>query len=194
MEERIKRGEIYMVNIEGTYANNTHIQSSARPMLIIQNDVGNRYSPTVIGALITSREKKDYPMHQEVMLDKESTIMFEQLLTVDKSRLIRKMGELTPNEMMEAETRLSYSLGMINPILSTVNRLKVTKKIEEETRSDKEVFYVAEVEFDNCAGKEVRIPERSLEALDEKTLDKVEKYLKTLQGLKILVENMFLNY
>lgn len=182
--EEIKRGEIYMVNIEGIVGSNSHIQSSARPMLIIQNDVGNRFSPTTIGALITSREKKEYPMHQDIYLDRESTIMYEQILTIDKDRLVRKMGELNDKQMLEAEKKLAYSLGMVTPTLTDIKSIEVLKSIIEESKYGKEEYYVVSVSFEEAPRKEVRVSKKDFGILT--TFEEVEEYLTSLEGLKTL--------
>ncbi|PLS19665.1 PemK family transcriptional regulator [Bacillus sp. M6-12] len=112
----VKRGEIYFANLgEGIGSE----QNGIRPVLIIQNDVGNKYSPTTIGALITSMSKKlDLPVHLEICkeescLPQNSVILLEQIRTIDKKRLIRKISKLDDSIMEDINERLKVSLGLI---------------------------------------------------------------------------------
>lgn len=79
-------------------------------MVIIQNDVGNRFSPTVIVAMSTAQDKNTMPTHYEIRLFEPSTIMLEQLRTIDKRRLTTKIRDLTPAEISEINKRLKISL------------------------------------------------------------------------------------
>ena len=91
----IKRGDIYYADLSPVVGSE---QGGLRPVLIIQNDVGNKYSPTVIAAAITSRmEKSKLPTHidlyaEKVGLAKDSVVLLEQVRTIDKQRLKEKMG------------------------------------------------------------------------------------------------------
>jgi mRNA interferase MazF len=111
----VKRGEIYFANLgEGVGSE----QNGIRPVLIIQNDIGNKYSPTTIGALITSMSKKlDLPVHLEICkeesaLPQNSVILLEQIRTIDKKRLIRKISKLDDAIMADINERLKISLGL----------------------------------------------------------------------------------
>ena len=111
----IKRGEIYYADLSPVIGSE---QGGMRPVLIVQNDIGNRYSPTVIAAAITSqREKTNLPTHIKVNaegcgLSKDSIILLEQLRTIDKQRLKEKMGSLDGVEMNMVNQALSVSLGL----------------------------------------------------------------------------------
>lgn len=95
MERKIKRGDIYYADLNPVVGSE---QGGTRPVLIISNDMGNKYSPTVIVAAITSRaySKVRLPTHTQVTdfegLDKESVVLLEQIRTLDKKRLIKYMG------------------------------------------------------------------------------------------------------
>ena len=90
-----------------------------RPVLSIQNDVGNKYSPTVIAAAITSRmSKAKLPTHIDVYaaragLSRDSVVLLEQLRTLDKRRLKEKMGHLDEELMQEIDTAIAVSLGLL---------------------------------------------------------------------------------
>lgn len=90
----------------------------ASPVLIVQNDVGNRYSPTVIAAAITSRTSKNpLPTHIDVMsnvtgLTKDSVVLLEQIRTIDKSRLKERMGHLDDGAMAAVNSAISISFGL----------------------------------------------------------------------------------
>lgn len=111
----VKRGEIYYADLSPVVGSE---QGGVRPVLIVQNDVGNRHSPTVIAAAITSRQDKNrLPTHIEVRADKcglarDSIVLLEQIRTIDKKRLGDKMGELDLNSMNKVNTALSISFGL----------------------------------------------------------------------------------
>lgn len=111
----IHRGEIYYADLSPVVGSE---QGGIRPVLIVQNDVGNRHSPTVIAAAITSqREKSRLPTHIEVDggncgLSKDSIVLLEQIRTIDKRRLKERMGELDPNAMNKVNNALSISFGL----------------------------------------------------------------------------------
>ncbi len=109
----IKRGDIFYADLSPVVGSE---QGGVRPILIVQNDIGNKYSPTVIAAAITSRlNKTKLPTHIQLNSDcglpKNSVVLLEQLRTLDKRRLQSKIGAL-PTDVMEAvNTALMISLG-----------------------------------------------------------------------------------
>lgn len=109
----VKRGDIFYADL-GPYEGSE--QGGIRPVVIIQNDVGNEHSPTVICALISSRKKHLYlPTHVLIHAKyhrgmKDSVLLLEQIRTVDKSRLIDKMGHLTRKEKEWVNKALKVSL------------------------------------------------------------------------------------
>ena len=111
----VKRGEIYYADLSPVVGSE---QGGVRPVLIVQNDVGNRHSPTVIAAAITSqKDKTRLPTHIEVEaekcgLAKDSIVLLEQIRTIDKRRLKDKMGELDLRSMNRVNTALSISFGL----------------------------------------------------------------------------------
>lgn len=110
----IKRGDLYYADLSPVVGSE---QGGVRPILIVQNDIGNKYSPTVIAAAITSRTTKTkLPTHIELNagkfgLPKDSIILLEQIRTLDKRRLREKIGELTELEMQKVNDGLLISLG-----------------------------------------------------------------------------------
>ncbi len=111
----IKRGEIYYADLSPVIGSE---QGGIRPVLIIQNDVGNKYSPTVIAAAITSQHNKTkLPTHISVDADncglaKDSIVLLEQVRTIDKKRLKEKMGCLDNDSMGMVDKALSVSFGL----------------------------------------------------------------------------------
>lgn len=111
----IKRGEIYYADLSPVVGSE---QGGVRPVLIVQNDVGNKFSPTVIAAAITSqRDKNNLPTHIEVNaqscgLEKDSIVLLEQVRTIDKRRLKEKMGSLDTSDMGKVNQALSVSFGL----------------------------------------------------------------------------------
>lgn len=113
----VKRGDIYYADLSPVVGSE---QGGLRPVLIIQNDIGNRYSPTVIAAAITSRmSKTKLPTHIDIYADrvglaKDSVILLEQIRTLDKRRLKEKMGHLDDNIMNHVNTAIAISFGLGN--------------------------------------------------------------------------------
>ncbi len=111
----VKRGEIYYADLSPVVGSE---QGGVRPVLIVQNDMGNKHSPTVIAAAITSqRDKSKLPTHievpaQECGLSKNSIILLEQIRTIDKRRLKEKMGMLDERSMNQVNNALSVSFGL----------------------------------------------------------------------------------
>ena len=110
----IKRGEIYYADLNPVVGSE---QGGIRPIIVLQNDVGNKYSPTVIAAATTSRlTKAKLPTHieltrQDSPLPKDSVVLLEQIRTIDKSRIKEKIGELSPDLMERINNALLVSLG-----------------------------------------------------------------------------------
>lgn len=111
----IKRGDMYYADLSPVIGSE---QGGVRPVLIIQNDVGNRYSPTVIAAAITSQTTKNrLPTHininsSEYGLVKDSVILAEQIRTIDKSRLKEKIGQVDAFTMNQVNNALGVSFGL----------------------------------------------------------------------------------
>lgn len=110
----IKRGELYFADLSPVIGSE---QGGIRPVLIVQNNIGNKYSPTIIAAAITSQiNKAKLPTHIELTseqfgLPKDSVVLLEQIRTLDKKRLKEKIGELTENTMEQVNSGLLISLG-----------------------------------------------------------------------------------
>jgi mRNA interferase MazF len=115
MTPNIKRGDIFYADLSPVVGSE---QGGLRPVLIVQNDVGNRYSPTVIAAAITSRMGKTrLPTHIDIYADKvglakDSVILLEQIRTLDKQRLKEKMGHLDSAVMTKVDNAIAVSFGL----------------------------------------------------------------------------------
>ena len=115
MDKTIKRGDIYYADLNPVVGSE---QGGTRPVLVISNDIGNKHSPTVIIAAITSRvrKKKKLPTHlyleQIEGLPANSIILFEQLRTIDKKRLREHIGKLDSQQILTADNALLISLGL----------------------------------------------------------------------------------
>ncbi|MEG0074160.1 MAG: type II toxin-antitoxin system PemK/MazF family toxin [Clostridia bacterium] len=110
----IKRGEIYYADLKPVIGSE---QDGVRPVVIVQNDVGNKYSPTVIILPITSQQKAKLPTHIKVEggkygLPKNSVILAEQIRTIDKIRLKEKIGVLEEGILEKIKAALEISCGM----------------------------------------------------------------------------------
>ena len=113
----IRRGDIYYADLSPVVGSE---QGGVRPVLIVQNDVGNKYSPTVIAAAITSQKTKtNLPTHIELTTDstglqKDSIVLLEQIRTIDKHRLKEKMGKLDDKSMGRVDEAITISFGLEN--------------------------------------------------------------------------------
>ena len=111
----IKRGELYYADLSPVVGSE---QGGIRPILIVQNDVGNKYSPTVIAAAITSqKDKTNLPTHIQVNaigcgLAKDSIVLLEQVRTIDKRRLREHMGRLDEQHMAMVNNAIAVSFGL----------------------------------------------------------------------------------
>ena len=106
----VKRGDIYYADLSPVVGSE---QGGVRPVLIIQNDIGNRYSPTVIATAITSQiNKAKMPTHIEIGLSKDSVVLAEQIRTIDKRRLKEKIGHVDGNLMDKVNEALEISFGL----------------------------------------------------------------------------------
>lgn len=115
MEKRIiKRGDIYHADLNPVFGSE---QGGYRPVLVIQNNIGNQHSPTVIVAAITSKPKSKLPTHVAIPadiqgLEKDSVVLLEQLRTLDKKRLDDYIGTLDKQQMMKVDNALCSSTGL----------------------------------------------------------------------------------
>ncbi len=121
----VKRGDIYFADLSPVVGSE---QGGNRPVLIVQNDVGNKHSPTVIAAAITSRlGKTKLPTHidiraERVGLARDSVVLLEQIRTIDKQRLGEKMGHLDDDVMSEVNAALGVSFGLNGAVALSADR------------------------------------------------------------------------
>lgn len=114
-ETSVRRGDIFYADLSPVVGSE---QGGMRPVLIVQNDVGNRYSPTVIAAAITSQQNKaKLPTHIEISaksvgLSKNSVVLLEQIRTLDKRRLKERMGSLDTEMMHRVDDAIAVSFGL----------------------------------------------------------------------------------
>lgn len=129
----IKRGDIYYADLAPVVGSE---QGGTRPVLIIQNDMGNRHSPTVIAAAITSRQKKKpLPTHIRLEdsprgLEQESTVLLEQVRTIDRARLKEYIGRADRATMQDVDHAIAVSFGLDGILSPRGNRNRRRKKKE----------------------------------------------------------------
>jgi len=114
MPKPILRGDLYYADLNPVVGSE---QGGVRPVLIIQNDIGNQYSPTVVVAAVTGKTEKHFlPIHIEIptdgLLKTQSVVLLEQIRTIDKSRLRQHLGQLDDEVMKEIDRALSVSIGL----------------------------------------------------------------------------------
>ena len=112
--KRIMRGDLYYADLSPVVGSE---QGGTRPVIVVQNNTGNEFSPTVIVAVLTTRTKRPMPTHIDLCtgegnLTKDSTVMLEQLKTIDKTRLQRFIGSVTTQKMNEINQAMLVSLGL----------------------------------------------------------------------------------
>jgi mRNA interferase MazF len=113
----VKRGDVFYADLSPVVGSE---QGGVRPVLIIQNDIGNRFSPTVIVAAITAKiQKAKLPTHVELSaeahgFDRDSVVLLEQIRTIDKQRLTDKITHLDEETMKKVDESLSISVGLID--------------------------------------------------------------------------------
>ncbi len=112
-QAEIKRGDIYYADLRPAIGSE---QSGIRPVVVIQNNAGNHYSPTVIVASVTGRKKRRMPTHVKLYkqqgLRKISCVMLEQIRTIDRERLISYVGRLDKKSMSNIDTAIAVSVGL----------------------------------------------------------------------------------
>lgn len=114
MDQNIKRGDIYYVDFGVTVGS---VQGRLRPVVVLQNDTGNLYSPTIIVATITSKsnKKRDMPTHivfNMEELSKESIVQLEQITTIDKSQIVNFVGKMPETVMKQIDEAVKISLAL----------------------------------------------------------------------------------
>lgn len=114
MVQNIKRGDIFIVDLDETIGS---VQSGLRPVVVIQNDIGNKHSTTLIVASITSKSKKKREMPTHIVLNieelpKESIVQLEQITTVDKQQILEFIGTMPIAVMDEIDRAIKISLAL----------------------------------------------------------------------------------
>lgn len=115
MNSEVKKGDIFFADLSPSIGSE---QSGTRPVLIVQNNIGNKFSPTVIAAAITSHHKNDLPTHITIKsnecqgLKRDSVVLLEQIRTLDKKRLRFKLGSISPSLINRVDKALTVSLGL----------------------------------------------------------------------------------
>jgi mRNA interferase MazF len=114
-QQRFRRGDIWMVDLEPVVGSE---QGKARPALILQNDIGNEYSPVLIVAAITSGDRARYDVQVEVKapeagLQHDSIVLLNQIRTIDKRRVGRYWGHLSEQTMKQVDEAIKISLGLV---------------------------------------------------------------------------------
>lgn len=112
VRENVKRGDLFLIYLEGQGSE----QKGLRPVVVVQNDIGNKFSPTTVVVPITSQSKKNIPTHVELSsndgVQRPSTVLCEQPFVVDKSRLMKKLGELQNNKIEDINKKIMFNLGI----------------------------------------------------------------------------------
>lgn len=187
------RGEVYYVDLEGVEYASRYIQRKTRPALIIQNNIGNQRAETVIVAPMTRQFKKPYPFQYKVDLNgTQSVILFEQLLTVDKFRILDYVGELNETQMYAAEQALMHSLGLNRLSLDNILGFDVDSKLTKETKAGSFVHFTFYFDLQYGTPAKMQVPLDALHLFDPaihagSSLEQVRRSLDNCQGLHWIV-------
>jgi mRNA interferase MazF len=152
--EGYKRGMVAWVDLDGSNS----VQRGIRPALIIQNDIGNKHSPTLIVAPLTTRKKRDMPTHLIMLKEKykflksDSIVLLEQIVTVGKEKVGDYIGRLDTKDIVKLNTAISISLGLIEPQrnIIDIDTLKIIK-------SKVSAIKICDIMLSKCRDKEKNI-------------------------------------
>lgn len=195
-DRTFKRGEIYYIDLEDINEITAHVSHKSRPALIIQNDKGNVMSPTLIVALLTTAIRKDYPFQFRLTINgRDTIIMFEQILTIDKNRIKEKYSELSPQQMKEADLRLMYSLQLDRLSLANIVGVDVLSLISKKDKDGERIYFEIRLLFQRYN----HIVEIDLDALKEfdpsitesTSFEELAKMLDCCKGISWLINNSY---
>lgn len=196
--QTVKRGDIFIVDLEDINYINPHIVSKTRPGLIIQNNIGNETSHNIIVALFTSSDKKPYPFQYKTTLDgKDTTIMFDQIMTLPKCNLIRKIGELTNREMFESDLALMCSVDTSKYSIANISSFDVKSMITTKTRTGEATTLLFEIIFYNNKKRESyevsisldKVVEFNQKITRDTDIDDIKKIIDCCAGLNFLLNH-----
>lgn len=194
----VRRGDIFLIDLTDVNYINPHIISKTRPGLIIQNNVGNETSHNIIVALFTSSDKKPYPFQYKIDLDgKETTIMFDQIMTLPKSNLIRKIGELTKKQIFEADLALMCSIDISRYSIANISSFDIKSIVTTKTRTGEETILLFELVFYNDKRRESyeisilldKITEFNPEITIDTDIDSIKSTIDCCAGLNFLLNH-----
>lgn len=136
----IKRGDVFYVDLTGIEQSIGFEQKGKRPVLVIQNDVGNHHAPTTIVAILTSKIKRNLPTHVVISdfdgLPSTSAVCLEQIKTIDKTRLESYKGNIGESKMQEIEKAIMVSLGVSKNVLAN----EILDNAYKEGKKDMDYF------------------------------------------------------
>lgn len=190
-----KRGEIYYVDLEDIGYASKNVMTKTRPALIIQNNIGNAHSQTVIIALLTTSYKKDYPFQYQFKLNnRDSIIMFNQIMTVDKYRLLEKCGGLTDQQMKAAEKKLMYSLQLNRLSFENLIDFNVVSVVNKKTKSQETTYFEIELFFEHNLSQLSQIALGNLQKFNpiitkNTSFDDLKRMLDCCKGLHWLTKH-----
>lgn len=193
-DRTFKRGEIYYIDLEDINEITAHVSHKSRPAVIIQNNKGNAMSPTLIVALLTTAPRKDYPFQYRLTLNgRETIIMFEQILTIDKNRVKEKYAELTPQQMKEAELRLMHSLELDRLSLANIQDIHIVSVITRRSQDGERIYFEIQVIFQQGV-QVLQLDLEQLQLFDESitkdiSFDLLKSKLDCCRGLNWIVNN-----
>jgi mRNA interferase MazF len=186
----ILRGQIYKADLSGFNVKDIGV-NKGRPVVVIQNDIGNKYSTDIVVAKITSvTEKRKYPTQYDIMLLYPSRICCETIYTIKKANLLEYMGHLSYNDMYELDTRLAIGLQLI--LSRKIYKIEVVDTITSYKNPD-DIFYLVTIHFVNHDKIEIKVSYtmfqeyfKNFSPSNEKHLHMVEDMLNTLHDIRFL--------
>lgn len=191
----ILRGQIYFADLS-EFSSQSLGANKPRPILIIQNDIGNMQSGEVIAARITSAvHKRKYPTQYDIFINTASRICLEDIITIKKDRLKSYIGRLTPEEMMQIDMRLATSLQLLLP--SMIYQIEVLD-ILTNNRNQNDIFYDIKITLNNRQEMQLEISFvefqqyfKEVKDYEKTNTSMIQAKLNTLRGLKFLDKYLY---
>lgn len=195
-DRTIRRGEIYYADLEDVAYCCQYVKQKTRPVLIIQNDVGNTMSNTVIVALISHQYSKPYPFQLRTKVGGDlSTIQFNQVMTLDKFRILNYIDTLSQCQMEQAEKALMCSLDLSKFSLENILGFDVTNKITKVDKCGSKTVFTFRFDLADRNSTTLRVSAQALTEFDptitdDSGIDSVRKKIDCCIGLHWIVTHI----
>ena len=190
----VKRGDIWHIDLSDVTMLTSYITGKSRPAVVISDNVINANSGAVIVLPFYTIKlgKKVYSTHMPYYLDRDSVVKCEQILTVDKFRLVRKLGRMSGRALKDLETAFMYSVGMQAHSINNISSVKCVGRITDETRVSTSKHIKVSFRYTSVNGK-IEVKHATV-AVGSNThlngsFEDIDSYFDTLRGFKFFLAN-----